>query len=102
MVKEKPPTQLRGSNDCGAAVAYTMTLLGQGKPVSYDPKLLPALRQWIQGVIMYANLNPGPVTPEWYADLAAIRLQALDERDYDRYREAEENIRLVVCAGGDS
>ena len=100
MVKEKTPSQLRGSNDCGAAVAYAMTLLGQGKPVSYDPKLLPALRQWIQGVIMYANLNPGPVTPEWYADIAEIRLHILDEKEYDRYQEAEENIRLVVCAGG--
>ena len=101
MVKEKPPTQLRGSNDCGAAVAYTMILLGQGKAVSYDPKLLPALRQWIQGVIMYANLNPGPVTPEWYVDLASVRLQILDEKEYDRYQEAEENLRQVICAGGD-
>ena len=69
--------------------------------MSYDPMLLPALRQWIQGVIMYANLNPGPVTPEWYEDLAAIRLQVLDEKEYDHYQEAEENIRLVVCAGGE-
>ena len=30
MAREKPPAQARGSNDCGAAVAYTMTPLGQG------------------------------------------------------------------------
>ena len=45
MVKEEPPAQARGSNDCNAAVAYSITLLGQNKPIEYDPKLLPALQK---------------------------------------------------------
>ena len=61
---EKPPAQARGSNDCGAAVAYTMPLLGQSRPISYDPNLLPALRQWVQGVVMYGDINPDLVTSE--------------------------------------
>ena len=36
-------------------------------------------------MIMYADLNPGPVTPEWYADLESIRLHVLDEKAYDRF-----------------
>ena len=49
---------------------------------------------------MYADLNPGPVTPEWYDDLAAIRIHVLNEKEYDCYQEAEENIRLVAIADG--
>ena len=77
-----------------------MKLLDQGMSISYDPKLEPANRQWVQGVVMYAGLNPGPVTPEWYDDLAAIRLQVLNGKEYDCYQEAEEGIRLVAIAGG--
>ena len=72
MVEEETPTQARGSNDCSAAVAYTMTRLGQNRPISYDPKLLPAVRQWVQEVIKHGDLNPDPVMPDWYADLEAI------------------------------
>ena len=40
------------------------------------------------------------MTPAWYEDLAAIRLLVLDEKNFDRYQESEENIRLVASAGG--
>ena len=58
MVKEKPPIQVQGSNDCGPVVAYNMTLLGQGRLIDYDPNLLTTLRQSVQRVLMYGSLNP--------------------------------------------
>ena len=54
----------------------------------------------MQGVIMYADLNPGPVTPEWYDDLEEIRLHVIDEKKYDHFQEAEDCLRQVATADG--
>ena len=72
MVEEKPPIQARAGK--------------QDRPIRYDSNLLPTLRQWVQGVIMFGDLNSGQVAPEWYSDLAALRLQVIVEKDY--YTEA--------------
>ena len=38
-------------------------------------------------MIIYGDLSLGPVRPDWYANLEAIRLDVLNEKEYGRYHE---------------
>ena len=48
---------------------------------------------------MYGDLNHDLATPEWYSDLAALRLHVIVEKDYDCYHDAECRLRQLALAG---